>query len=127
MQRKETEFISTLEGVKDLVDWIARQDTWQGDLQPPLYIDIEGEKLSRHGRISLLTVLVYPGPGLERPHIVDIHAMGRAAFTTSGIKGKSLQNILESPKYVKVFFDVRNDSDALCSHYGVKLQGVRDV
>lgn len=35
--------------------------------------------------------------------------------------------MLESPQLLKVFFDVRNDSDALHAHYGIKLQGIRDV
>ncbi len=127
MMAKDVIFISTSEEVAELVDWVARQDTWLGDLQPPLYIDIEGERLGRYGKISLLTVLVYPGQGLERPHIIDIHGLGRTAFSTVGRRGKSLRDILESPQFLKVFFDVRNDSDALYAHYGIKLQGVRDV
>ncbi|KAK3316973.1 hypothetical protein B0H66DRAFT_605242 [Apodospora peruviana] len=33
---------------------------------------------------------------------------------------------LESPSYTKVFFDVRNDSDALYAHFRVRLAGVED-
>ncbi|KND87658.1 hypothetical protein TOPH_07699 [Tolypocladium ophioglossoides CBS 100239] len=124
---KDTHFVNTPEGVTDLVDWVLLQDTCIGDLQPPLYIDIEGERLSRDGTVSLLTVLVYPGHGLERVHILDIHALGSAAFYTVGRRGKSLKDILESPRILKVFFDVRNDSDALYAHYGVELRGIRDV
>lgn len=71
-------------------------------------------------------MLVYPGHGLERIHIIDIHTLGSLAFSTVGSRGKSLKNILESPKTLKVFFDIRNDSGALHAHYGIKLQGVRD-
>jgi exonuclease 3'-5' domain-containing protein 1 len=124
---KDTVFIDSLQGIKDLVDWVALQDTWMGDLQPPLYIDLEGDRLSRNGNLSLLTVLVYPGKGLERPHIIDTLTLGSAAFSTAGRRAKSLKDILESPQILKVFFDVRNDSDALYSHYGIKLRGVRDV
>lgn len=124
---EDPEFINTPEGLKSLVDWIARQDTSMGDLQPPLYIDIEGERLSRHGRISLMTVLVYPSEFLMRPHIIDIHSLGPAVFSTAGELGKTFKDILESPQILKVFFDVRNDSDALYAHYGIKLQGVRDI
>ncbi|KAJ8132956.1 hypothetical protein O1611_g672 [Lasiodiplodia mahajangana] len=123
----ETVFIDTPGGVGDLVDLIERQDIQLEDLQPPLYIDIEGEQLSRFGTISLLTVLVYPGPGLEMPYIVDIHTLRSTAFSTIGSCGKSLRDILESPQILKVFFDVRNDSDALYAHYGIKLQGILDV
>lgn len=72
-------------------------------------------------------MLVYPGKGLERPHVIDINTLGSAAFSIVGRLGKSLKDILESPHILKVFFDVRNDSDALYAHYGIELQGVRDV
>lgn len=39
----------------------------------------------------------------------------------------TLQDILEDPDILKVFFDVRNDSDALYAHYCVKLNGIRDI
>lgn len=42
-------------------------------------------------------------------------------------KGQNLLGILESPDIPKVFFDVRNDSDALFSHFNVKLAGVIDL
>lgn len=38
-----------------------------------------------------------------------------------------MQSILQSEDVTKVFFDVRNDSDALYAHYGIKLAGVRDI
>lgn len=38
--------------------------------------------------------------------------------------GQTLMGILESPHIPKVFFDVRNDSDALFHHFNVKLAGV---
>ncbi|PGH06939.1 hypothetical protein AJ79_06413 [Helicocarpus griseus UAMH5409] len=126
---EDPEFVNTLEGLKSLVDWVARMETWLGNPRPPLYIDIEGERLSRHGRVSLMTVLVYPGDSefLMRPHIIDIHSLGPAAFSAAGKEGKTFKDILESPQILKVFFDVRNDSDALYAHYGIKLQGVRDI
>ncbi|KAL3474069.1 ribonuclease H-like domain-containing protein [Aspergillus californicus] len=119
--------INTLEELKSLVDLVARQDISLGDIKPPLYIDIEGEQLSRHGKISLMTVLVYSSDYNMYPHIINIYSLGLAAFSTAGKLGKSFKDILESPDVLKVFFDVRNDSDALYAHYGVKLQGVRDI
>lgn len=38
-----------------------------------------------------------------------------------------MKDILESPSILKVFFDVRNDSDALYAHHGIKLNGIRDI
>lgn len=38
-----------------------------------------------------------------------------------------MKDILESKSTPKVFFDVRNDSDALYSHFQIKLAGVVDL
>ncbi|KAL7946448.1 ribonuclease H-like domain-containing protein [Trichoderma barbatum] len=125
--RKETEFVNTLEGVASIADWVDRQDTWMKDIQPPMYIDLEGERLGRNGTVSLMTVLVYPGESLEHIFVIDIYTLGSAAFDAIGERGKSLKNILEEPEISKVFFDVRNDSEALFALYGVRLRGVRDL
>ncbi|KAJ2988538.1 hypothetical protein NUW58_g3921 [Xylaria curta] len=121
---KETIFIDTPGGVAGFIDLVERQDKSRQDLKPFLYIDAEGERLSRAGTISLLTISVR---GLGCPFIIDIHTLGNIAFCTVGTCGKSLKDILESPQILKAFFDVRNDSDALYAHYGIELQGVRDV
>ncbi|KAF7890495.1 hypothetical protein EAF00_008810 [Botryotinia globosa] len=59
--------------------------------------------------------------------LIDIHLLGSQAFNTTGMKGKSLKDILQNENIPKVFFDVRNDSDALYAHFGVALQGVEDI
>tara|TARA_R110002003_G_scaffold2519_1_gene24404 strand:- start:2148 stop:2879 length:732 start_codon:yes stop_codon:yes gene_type:complete len=53
--------------------------------------------------------------------------LGAQAFNTAGAKRKTLKDILQDEEIPKVFFDVRNDSDALFAHFGVALQGVEDV
>jgi exonuclease 3'-5' domain-containing protein 1 len=123
-QNITAEFITTPGGIKTFVDHIAAQEA---DAQPVLYIDLEGQRLSRNGTISLLTVLTAPGTVHQRFSVIDIHTLRHSAFATLGSRGKSLKDILESPSILKVFFDVRNDSDALHHHYGIRLQGVRDV
>lgn len=91
----------------------------------PLYLDLEGINLSRHGTISLLTLHT---PPLPHTYLIDIHTLGSLAFTTPcPLTGTTLASLLASPTPAKVFFDVRNDSDALFAHYGVRLRGVEDV
>jgi exonuclease 3'-5' domain-containing protein 1 len=59
---------------------------------------------------------------------VDVYTLKKKAFTVPSSKtGETLLSILESPERPKVFFDVRNDSDALFSHFGVKQAGVIDL
>ncbi|KAF4883787.1 piRNA biogenesis protein EXD1 [Colletotrichum fructicola] len=91
---------------------------------PSLFLDLEGVSLSRHGSISLITIFVQPQ---KHVYLVDIHTLQSAAFSIATVDGTTLKSILESPTITKVFFDVRNDSDALYSHFGVKLRGIEDV
>jgi exonuclease 3'-5' domain-containing protein 1 len=56
-----------------------------------------------------------------------VHVLGAATFETAGVEGKTLKAVLQDWQFLKVFFDVQNDSDALYTHYGVALQGVKDV
>jgi len=91
---------------------------------PALYIDLEGDNLSRLGTVSIVTILVHPK---NHTYLVDITKLSKAAFTTAGKDGKTLKDILEDPAVPKCFFDVRNDSDALFFHFGIALQGIEDI
>lgn len=111
--------VDTVELVRDLVEHI------ESAVQKPLiFSDLEGVNLSRDGVIAIMQILVPPNPVV---HLVDIHILQKAAFETSGSGGENLRTILESKEYPKVFFDVRNDSDALYSHFQVCLRGVIDL
>ena len=92
--------------------------------KPLLFIDIEGIYLSRHGSVSIVQLLV---PHSPKVHLIDVHTLQAAAFTTKGKNGWSFKNVLECDQLVKVFFDVRNDSDALFAHYKVNLKSVVDL
>jgi exonuclease 3'-5' domain-containing protein 1 len=102
-----------LDGLKDI----------EGE-PPSLYVDLEGNNLSRLGTLSLVTVLVGPG---EKVYLIDVTTLGRDAFDVAGSDGRSLRSILESSEIIKVFFDIRNDSDALYSLYGVHVRGIWDL
>jgi exonuclease 3'-5' domain-containing protein 1 len=91
---------------------------------PSLYMDLEGVKLSRHGSVSILQIYVLP---VNRTYLVDIHTLQNAAFTTMGTRGHSLKTILESATIPKVFFDIRNDSDALYTHFNIHVAGIVDL
>lgn len=113
---------------------------------PHLYLDLEGFNLCRHGSISLLTLY---DRSQSCVYLIDIHTLGHATFeirSTTNKKslyqdiqaidtdssetdagGVTLRSILESANIPKVFFDVRNDADALFNIYGINLQGVQDL
>ncbi|KAI1436675.1 ribonuclease H-like domain-containing protein [Xylaria sp. CBS 124048] len=117
----QTSFVASADAVMSLVETI-RNLPRSG--QPDLYIDLEGIKLSRYGSISIVTVYVQ---SKRHVYLVDVHTLGAAAFDTAAADGTTLRTILQSPHIVKAFFDVRNDSDALHAHFGIKLQGIEDV
>ncbi|KAL2062043.1 hypothetical protein VTL71DRAFT_6309 [Oculimacula yallundae] len=91
---------------------------------PSLYLDLEGINISRHGSVSIIQIHVFPQ---GQTYLTDVHTLGMDAFSTPGANGQTLKGILESDPIPKVFFDVRNDSDALFSHYEIKVAGIYDI
>jgi exonuclease 3'-5' domain-containing protein 1 len=101
-----TGLVDTCTAISDLIDMIVHLPT-----NPlSLFLDLEGVQLSRHGSISILQVHICTD---DRTYLIDIHTLGDKAFSTSGAGGETLKGIQESEFIPKVFFDVRNDSDAL--------------
>jgi exonuclease 3'-5' domain-containing protein 1 len=111
--------VDTVDLVRELVEHI------EAAVQKPLvFVDLEGVDLSRNGVIAIMQLLVPPNPVV---HLVDVHTLQREAFDTAGPGDQSLRTILESKDYAMVFFDVRNDSDVLHSHFQINLRGVIDL
>lgn len=92
--------------------------------RPDLYVDLEGDDLCRQGTLSIVTIFV---ESQRSVHLVDVTTLKDVAFSTVDFNGRTLKSILEARDVIKVFFDIRNDSDALFSHYGVAVQGIEDV
>jgi hypothetical protein len=122
-----------------LIDSIESLDTFLQDLieavhsqTPTLYVDLEGIRLSRNGSVSLLTLLIHSNGKPDRVYLVDIHTLGALAFTmvsnlSTDTEIRTLKDVLENRRVPKVFFDVRNDSDALFSHFDIRMKGIIDL
>ena len=118
--KMEVEMIDTATALTSFLDGLP-----QASAQPNLFIDLEGNNLSRHGTLSMITILVEPR---HTVHLVDVHTLGKDAFTTSNTNNTTtLQQILESETTTKVFFDIRHDSDALFGLYGIRVSGIEDL
>ncbi|EON61897.1 hypothetical protein W97_01115 [Coniosporium apollinis CBS 100218] len=91
---------------------------------PRMYFDAEGNNLGRHGTLSILQVYVLP---LDHVYLIDVTTLKGAAFDTPGKAGLTLRMILEDPAVLKVFFDVRGDSDALHALHSIELRGIHDL
>ncbi|KAJ5714435.1 ribonuclease H-like domain-containing protein [Penicillium malachiteum] len=95
-----------------------------GHTTPDLFLDLEGNNLSRWGTLSIITLFIVSE---HRIYLIDVHILGNAAFESPAGTEISLKSILENPEIKKGIFDVRMDSDALFSHFNVSIDGVEDI
>lgn len=119
----KTEIINTTKQIGDLVDWLILRHAPPEPYKPTMYIDLEGVNLCYVGSLSVFTLLIDTRIPTKRVCLIDVHSQ---AFNTTDIKQTMLKDILDE-KIPKVFFDARNDSDALFAYFGVALQGVEDI
>lgn len=112
--------VDTIQALKDMVHELSgcSKET------PDLFMDLEGEDLSRTGTLSILQILL-----LTKPHVylVDCVKLGSDAFEVPNEDNTSLRDILESTTIKKAIFDVRNDSAALYHQYNISLNGMEDI
>lgn len=113
-------FVDKATAIAQLVDSV---DGLSAD-PPFIFIDLEGVNLSRHGTISIMQVYFLP---TKCTYLIDVYTLKDECFSTPGKNGRTLRGILECDSIPKVFFDVRNDSDALYGNYQIKLAGIHDL
>ena len=89
-----------------------------------IFVDLEGVNLSRLGTVAIMQMLLPPDPIV---YLIDVHVLGVNAFDLTADNGISIRSVLESNTTFKVFFDIRNDSDALHAHFGIHIAGVIDL
>ncbi|KAH6673378.1 domain-containing protein 1 [Halenospora varia] len=120
--QQTTVIVDTTEKIVSLLNSLTNLPT----NPPSLYVDLEGINLGRNGTISILSIHVLP---LSTTYLIDVQTLQGSTFNTfaSNRTTTTLKSILESPTIPKVFFDVRNDSDALFALYRISLDGVKDL
>ncbi|KAL3425169.1 hypothetical protein PVAG01_04450 [Phlyctema vagabunda] len=91
---------------------------------PSLYIDLKGINLGRHGSVSIFALHI---ASKQTTYLIDVHTLGKNAFSATNEGGTSLRAVLESPTIPKVVFDIRNASDALFSLFQVSVDGIREL
>lgn len=89
-----------------------------------LYIDLNGVKLGPHDSVSIVSLHIATKKKL---YLIDIHRLGKAAFSTSNSRATFLKTVLESPTMPKVIFDIRKNSGALFSHFQISVDGIKDL
>lgn len=91
-------------------------------------VDFEGVELNRHGPLCLVQMTIHDNPALV--YVLDIHVLKRACnpFELASPGGISMKFILEdNAKILKLWFDPRNDVDALYHQFGVASQNIYDL
>jgi hypothetical protein len=90
-----------------------------------LAVDFEGVKLCRHGALCLVQMTCSDDPTLV--YVLDIYVLGRRAFLLETANGTSMKGLLENESIRKVWFDPRNDVDALYHQFGIMPRGIFDL
>merc|ERR1711964_139121 len=88
-------------------------------------VDFEGVKLCRHGELCLAQFCCYIDPCTV--YVLDVYKLGKEAFTMTNKNGMSVKSILEDEGIRKIWFDPRNDVDALYHQFGVESRGIFDL
>jgi len=92
---------------------------------PIIAVDFEGVKLCRNGELCLAQFCLHNDQCTV--YVLDVFTLGKQAFTIQSPRGTSVQSILEDPSIRKVWFDPRNDVDALHHQFGIKTVGIFDL
>jgi hypothetical protein len=90
-----------------------------------LAVDFEGMKLCRNGALCLVQLTCSDDPTLV--YVLDVYVLGHRAFTLQTSSGTSMKSLLEDPDIRKVWFDPRNDVDALYHQFGIMPRGIFDL
>ncbi|TFK38245.1 ribonuclease H-like domain-containing protein [Crucibulum laeve] len=87
-------------------------------------VDLEGDKLCREGTIAIMQLYREQSTTVW---LIDVTTLKDLAFDTVNAEGRSLRGVLEDKDIKKIFYDVRNDSDALYHHYSIHIKNPYDL
>lgn len=88
-------------------------------------VDFEGVKLCRNGQLCLVQMTCSDDP--ELVYVLDVFVLGMRAFTMPTPQGTSMKGVLEEDGIRKVWFDPRNDVDALYHQFRIMPRNVFDL
>ncbi|KAG5815044.1 hypothetical protein H9Q71_002937 [Fusarium xylarioides] len=92
--------------------------------KPRLFITLEGKYIGHETRISIMQIY---NAMSHHVYLIDVYWLSAMTFWRVNRHMTSLKSILESEDIIKVFFDVKQSSDALYSEFKIKLAGVHDL
>lgn len=121
LQGYRRELVDDHDSLRRLLDSMSSLPT----AMPCIYLDVEGRQLGSFGVACLLTLHIRPQ---ATTYVIDIVALGDAAFMTPGCESSwTMQSVLESTAVPKVVFDIRSQSNALFTLFGVRLGNIHEI
>ena len=109
--------VSTVPALQEFLSAITPSST--------LFVSVKGTNLGRYGAIAIITILIYPQ---NTTYIIDMLALAQGLpvlfSDDEDDKTPTLKSILEDSALPNVFWDLRNDADALWALHNIKLSGV---
>ena len=92
---------------------------------PELTLDSEGWNLGMYGTLTVLQMRIR---NLNHTYIFDVLALeGKKMFEMEGDEGQSLKKTLESKEHIQLWWDIRQDTEALFHHYDILIGSRIDV
>jgi len=88
-------------------------------------LDFEGVKLCRDGELCLVQLCLMDEPRMV--YVIDVYELGKRCFSVCTQRGTSLKSLIEDENYKKLWFDPRNDVDALYHQFQVFPNGIFDL
>lgn len=100
---------SLLECLRDVERCMSTEDA-------AVAVDCEGVDLCRQGKLCTLQLRCR---GATQTYVIDVVVLKKDAFDVSLDSGFSIKALLEDSGHLKLFFDPRNDTDAMYHQFGV--------
>ncbi|EPE07042.1 3 -5 exonuclease [Ophiostoma piceae UAMH 11346] len=76
------------------------------------------------GPLSVVVLRAFPNPDI---FVVDMNSLGRTALTGRTFASSSFKTVLESPRMLKVMWDLFDPVDMLWTQFGIRLQNGLDL
>lgn len=121
--------IDSFGGLMDMLLDIEKLRSYQNGFDASFAVDFEGKASSsgwnRYGELCLMQITISDQP--MHTFVLDIHKLGKRAFTLQAPGGTSIKGVLEDERVRKVWWDCRSDIDVLWNHFEIFPKGIFDL